>query len=192
MNSIPLYYEYYMRHGLSMTGVDNHTYRNVISNYTLDMLSCYPRFRNQKLEPCTSSVMEWSKNDGKCMDMLSHCFICVIWDTDQVWQGQTTIYITSWPPTTPQTWPSVVTLVLGNTRAWTMHLISDIVVKWWWSMYGYYIPLFYEYYIRYGACLTGVDYHTDHSIISNYAPDMLSCYPGFQNQELEPCTSSVV
>ena len=33
-------------------------------------------------------------------------------------------------------------------RAWTMDLISGVVVQWWWGTYGYAIPLFYECYMR--------------------------------------------
>ena len=40
--------------------------------------------------------------------------------------------------------------------------------------------------------LPGVDHPTDHHMTANYTPDMLSCYPGYWNQELESWSSSVV
>ena len=54
------------------------------------------------------------------------------------------------------------------------------------------LPTFHEYYMRHGPRLTCVDHPTNPCMTSNYAPDMLSCYPSFQTQEIEPCTSSVV
>ena len=81
-----------------------------------------------------------------------------------------------------------------QSRGWTMDLIRSVVVKslWWWHRYGYDIPLLYEYYMRHGPRLTGVDHPTDHIMTWNYTPDILICYPGYWNQELAPCTSSVV
>ena len=34
--------------------------------------------------------------------------------------------------------------------------------------------------------LTGVDHTLDHSMTANYTPDILSSYPSFQNEVLEP------
>ena len=67
-------------------------------------------------------------------------------------------------------------------RAWSMHLISGIMVQGWWYLYGYAIPLFYDYYMTQRKHLTGKDHPKDHSVISNYTQDMLRCYAVF----LEP------
>ena len=58
-------------------------------------------------------MTKWSKDNDVCMDMLSYCFICVIWGMDHVWQGWVTPPTTAWPPTTPQTC-SAVTLLFGT------------------------------------------------------------------------------
>ena len=59
-------------------------------------------------------------------------------------------------------------------------------------MYGYANTLLYECYMRHGQHLTAMDHSTNHWMTSNYVPGMLRCYPGFQTQELELYTSSVV
>ena len=83
------------------------------------------------------------------------------------------------PPTAPETC-SAVTLDIG----------ANVVVQGWWYMYGYNILLFHECYMRHRPRLIGMNHHTDHCMTSNYTPaSMLSCYPGFHNQEVEPCTS---
>ena len=47
-----------------------------------------------------------------CIDILSHCFMSVIWGMDHnVWQRWIASHTTGWPPTTPWTC-SAVTLVL--------------------------------------------------------------------------------
>ena len=51
---------------------------SMTSNYTPDMLSCYPSSWTTKLEPWTSAVVWWSKDNDTCMDMLSQCFMSVI------------------------------------------------------------------------------------------------------------------
>jgi len=77
-------------------------------------------------------------------------------------------------------------------RAWTMDLISGIVVQGWWCMYGYGIPLFHECYMSHAPYLTGMDHLPEHTMTSNYSLDILSWYPSFWNQELEPWTLSVL
>ena len=85
--AIPLFYEWYMRHGPRLTEVDHPIDHSMTSNYTPDMLSCYPGYRTQELEPCTSSVLYWSKDDDICMDMLPHCCMSVICGMDHIRQG---------------------------------------------------------------------------------------------------------
>ena len=58
--------------------MDHPTDHIMTSNYTTDMLSCYTGFRNQELEPWTSSVVQWSKDDDICMYMLSNCSMSII------------------------------------------------------------------------------------------------------------------
>ena len=59
-------------------------------------------------------------------------------------------------------------------------------------MYGYAITLLYECYMRNGTYLTKVNHPIDHSMTSNYTPDIFSCYPGYRTQELELCTPPVM
>ena len=75
--------------------------------------------------------------------------------------------------------------IVGWLRAWTMHIISGIVVQGWWYIYEYDIRLFHENYKRYGPRMIWVDLPIDHCMTSNYNSDMLNCYPGFQNPELD-------
>ena len=82
--------------------------------------------------------------------------------------------------------------ILEGPRAWTTDLVSSIAVQGWWHSYIYTIPPFYECCMRHGPHLTGLDCLTDHSMISNYGTDILSCYPGCWNKEFESPTSSVV
>ena len=60
-------------------------------------------------------------------------------------------------------------------RAWTMVLISGVVVQGWWCRYKYTIPPFYECYISHGPRLIGVDHPTYHHMTSNCTPAILSC-----------------
>ena len=59
-------------------------------------------------------------------------------------------------------------------------------------MYGYGIPLFYECYMKHELRLTGLDHPIYSHITANYTPDMISCYPGYWNKELESFSSPVV
>ena len=125
------------------------------------------------------------------MDMLSHCFMSVIWGMNYVWQRWITPQTTVWPQTTPRTC-SAVTLDIGTKSLNHAHLIrcAVIVVQGWGYLDGYDMQPFYEFYMRHGPCLTGVYHPTDHSMNPNYTPDMLRCYPGYwKNQELESCSS---
>ena len=56
-----------------------------------------------------------------------------------------------------------------------MYIISDILVQEWWHRYGYTSPLFFQYYIRHGPFLTGVDDSIDHIITSNYTTYLFFC-----------------
>ena len=158
------------------------------------------------------------------MDMLSHCYMSVIWDKNHVWQAWISKQTMIWPWTSPQTcsavtldigtnrlkiqgphqwcsgsgprmmipgwiWYASILLVLYETwtmsdrgesshrpphdlqlhprhtqllpwileepRAWTMLLISGVVVHGWWHRYGYAIAPLYECSMRHGICLTG-------------------------------------
>ena len=73
-----------------------------------------------------------------------------------------------------------------------MYIISSIVVQGRWYTYGYVVPQFFECYMRYELQMTGADHPTDHYMTSSYAPDMLSCHPGFQNLDLDLCASWMV
>ena len=44
---IPLFYECYMKHELYLTGLDHPLDHHMTSNYTKDMLSCYPGYEKQ-------------------------------------------------------------------------------------------------------------------------------------------------
>ena len=59
-------------------------------------------------------------------------------------------------------------------------------------MDGYPIPLLYECYMIHESYLTGVDHPTYQNMMSHYTPDVISCYTGFRNQDIGPCTLSVV
>ena len=108
-----LFHECYMRHGPYLTGVDHPLDHGGTSNYTPYILSCYPGYWNQEfLEPWTSSVMWWSKDNDWGMDIISHCIMSVIWVMGHVWLGYIIPQTTAWPPTTPQTC-SAITLVFG-------------------------------------------------------------------------------
>ena len=93
-------------------------------NYTSDILSYYTGYWNKGLEPWSSSVVYWCKDDCASIYMLCKCFMGVIWED--------------------------------------------------------------------GSYLTWMDHPTDNSMTSNYSPDILSCYPGYWNQDLEPWSLSVV
>ena len=105
-----------MRHRPSLTGVDHPTYRFMTSNYTPDMLSCYPEYWNEELELWSPSIMEWSKDNYLDIDMLSHCFMSDIWVIDYVWQRWIPPQTIAWPPTVPQTYSAVVTLNIGTKK----------------------------------------------------------------------------
>ena len=84
---------------------------------------------------------------------------------------------------------SDVTLDIG-TRS--LNHTSGVEVQGWWCRYGYGNPLFNKCYMRHGPRLTWVDHTTDHIIMSNYNPDMVSYYPSFWNDELQLWTSLMV
>ena len=65
-----------------------------------------------------------------------------------------------------------------------MDVISGIVVYEQWKRYVYAIPLFYECYLNHELSLTEVDHPLDHTMTSNFTPDMLSCYAGFRIKSL--------
>ena len=136
---IPLFYECSMRHVPCLTGMDHLTDHNITSKYIQDRLSCYPGCRNPEIEPWTSSVVEWSKDDDTGMDMISLCLVSVIGGIDHVWQGwidpHTTIspqsvciipQTTVSPPTAPQP-HSAVTLYIGtkSSRSWSSSVKDD-------------------------------------------------------------------
>ena len=77
-------------------------------------------------------------------------------------------------------------------RAWTMIFISNVVFQEWWCRYGYAIPPLHEYYVSHVPRLTWVDHPLYHHMTSNYTQDILSCYPGYWNQDLELWTLSVM
>ena len=153
--TIPLFHECYMRNGSCLTWVGHLTRHDMTSNYSPDILSCYPGYWNQDLEPCSSPVVWWSKNDDTGMDMLSHCFMSVIWGMHHVWQGCTTHR----PQHDHQLHPRHAQLLpwFSEPRAWTIDLIGGVVVQGWWRRYGYAIPPFYECCLRHGPYLTGLD-----------------------------------
>ena len=102
-----------MRHGSHMTRVKHLTDHSMTSKYTPDMSSCYPGFQKEEPDQYTSSVIWWSKEDDTVMNMLSLCFMSVIWGIDHVQHVWITLHTTSWPQTAPQIC-SAVTLVLGS------------------------------------------------------------------------------
>ena len=86
------FYECYMRHGSCLTGLDHLIDHGMTSNYIPDILNCYPRYMNQELEPWASSVVQWSRDDITCMDILLHHVMSVYeaWTTsDRVWSPHT-------------------------------------------------------------------------------------------------------
>ena len=144
-HDISLFYECYMRHWSCLTRVNNPTDHSITSKYTPGMLSSYPDFQKGEPDQCTSLVIQWYKEDDTCMDMLSHCFMSVIWGIDHVRHVWITPHTTAWSQTTCRT-RLVVTLIL-DPRAWTIHLTSGVVIRWQWYMYWCSTPLFYECYI---------------------------------------------
>ena len=70
-------------------------------------------------------------------------------------------------------------------RAWTMYLISGVVVQECWYMYGYAIPLFYECYMRHGPHMTGVNHPIDH-IITLITPKTCSAVTLMGSKNKEP------
>ena len=119
--------------------------------------------------------------------MQSHWFVSHIWGMDKVWQGWITPHTTNWPPTTARTCLAVPWLF--DPRSWTMDTTGSVVVQGRWYMSRCAIPLFYQCYMRHWPSLKRVNHPTDYSMTSNYSPNMLSCYPGFQNGNPEECTS---
>ena len=85
--TIPLFCGCYMRHDPRLTKVNHSTDHSMTSNYTQDILSDYPGFRDGEHKQYTSSVVYWDKEDDAGMDMLSHYFMSVVWGMDYVWWG---------------------------------------------------------------------------------------------------------
>ena len=67
-------YESCMMFGECLTVVDYPIDLTMTPYYTPDMLDCYAACWNQELEPWTSSVVSWSKDEDTCIDILCHCF----------------------------------------------------------------------------------------------------------------------
>ena len=74
----PTVNECYMRHELHLAGVDHLIDHHMTTKYTPDILSYYPGYWIQELEPWSSSVLWWSKDNDAGMDMVSHHFMNVI------------------------------------------------------------------------------------------------------------------
>ena len=144
----------------------NHPIDHIMtSKYTLGMLSYYPSFQKEEPDQCTPSVIYWSKDDDTCMDMLSHCFMSVIWGIGNVRHVWITPHTIVWPQTTRRTC-SYVTLIL-IPRPWTMNLTSvtsGIVVRGQWYMYLYATLLFYKCYITLIKQCDCISIHVSYSL----------------------------
>ena len=68
-----------------------------------------PWFWNQEVEPCTSSVVWWSKGNDVGIAMLLYYCMSIIWGMlYTIWQGGINPRNTVWPPTTPYTCSAVL------------------------------------------------------------------------------------
>jgi len=146
------------------------------------MLICYPAFYKEDPEQCTSSVVEWSKDDDIYVWICYFTVLLVlyeIWITSDMGESPTNHSMTfNYTPGMLSCYPG-----FQKQRAWTVYIISDVVVQGCWYMYGYTIPLLYACYLRHGSHMTGVNHSKDHSMTSNYTKDMLSSYTArFQKQ----------
>ena len=188
---IPLLHECYMTHEQCLIGVNHPRDHSMASNFTLDLLCCYPCFRKIRVN---SVPQQWCSEPR----MMTHIWICypTVW-----WRLYETLTMTDRgeSPQRPHhdlqlhPWHAQMLPWFTKRRAWTMYFTSCVVVQERWGRYEYATPLLDEYYIRhYGPCLTGVDLPKDHIMTSNYTPDMLSPYPSSRIQDLEPCTTPVV
>ena len=135
------------------------TNHGMTPNYTTDMLSCYPGFRNQEVEPCSSIsgvlVQGWWYTYGYAIPLFYECYMSMRYRPNLTGVDR---------PTANSMMPNYTTDMLrplpwfSDSRAWTMYLISGVVVQWWRHLYGCTVPLFYECYVRHVPCLTGVDH----------------------------------
>ena len=180
---IQLLYGCYMRHGPRLTGVNYPTGHKWPSTMAQTCTAVILVVETNHSNQCTQTVVWWSKDDDIYMYMLCLCYTKVIWDMDYVFQGWITPQIKAWSPTIPRTC-SDATIVLGP-KSLNHGPISVVVVQGRWYMYVHAISLFYECYMRYGLCLTGMNHLTDHIMTSNYTPNMLSCYPGFWEKQID-------
>ena len=130
------------------------------------------------------------QDDGTSMDVISHC----LWVLYEAW----TMSDRGESPHIPMNdlqlhpWHAQLLPWFSIPGAWTMHLVSTAVVKGWWYMYVYAITLFHECCMMHGLCLTGMNHPTDHTMTSNYTPDMLSYYSDLQAEVPAQCNSSMV
>ena len=117
-HDIPLLYECYCytRQEPSLTGLDRPIDQHMTSNYTPDMLSCYPRYWNQELESC-----RWRIGSR----MMMQIWICypIVYEYYMMY-GPCLIGVdhpqtNAWPQTTPQIC-SAVTLNVG-TKSFLNH-----------------------------------------------------------------------
>ena len=156
--TIPLFNEYYMRYGPRLTGVTHPTEHTMTSNYTPDMISCYQDVGpKRKIHP----PHQWYR----CPMTVIYFWVCypsILWVLYEAWAtsdrgGSPHILLNDLQL---HSWHHQLLTWFLVPRAWTMHLISYIVVQGWWYMYVYAPPLFYECYMRHGSRMTGVGHFT--------------------------------
>ena len=121
------------------------------------------------------------------MDMLSNCYVSVLWGMYHVWQGLITTHTTRRPQTTPQICSAVMlgfvtrSFLNHGPHQWCSGQMMMIHVC---TCYPTHLWVLYE------ACTMSV--RGGSTDIPPYDPqlhpDMLSCYPGYWNQERESCT----
>ena len=109
--TMPPFWECYIRHRQCLIGVDNTIDHSTTSNYAKDIPAWIYYLTDfgglyEAWAICerggqhnSQVIVQWSKENDICMDMLSHCCWSVIRDIDNVSQVWTTPRTTTEPPT---------------------------------------------------------------------------------------------
>ena len=132
---IPLSYEYYKRYGPHLTGLGQQADHSMTSNYTQNILSCYPGSigKNSSLNHVPR---QWCIHSGP--RLMIPGWIWYATTLLELYEACTT-YDRGGPPHRPwhdlQLHPSHTTQllpwILEETSTWTMLLISGVVVQEW-------------------------------------------------------------
>ena len=120
--SIPLFHEWYMRHGPHTTGVDHPTDHRL-------QTTTWPPTTPQTCSAVTLNIGMKSLNHAPHQGCSSSgprmiipgwirypTILCGIWGIGHIWQGWITLHTIPWPPTKPRSY-SAVTLDIGRTKS---------------------------------------------------------------------------